>query len=57
VGFGLVGTDADEGNVAAVGVLSSSLGVLGVSGRSEPCQANRWRNSLEKISQRYEATR
>lgn len=47
VGFGL-GTGADEENVTAVGVLSCSMGVLGVSGRSESCQVNRCRNSLEK---------
>ena len=51
MGFGLVGKEADEGNVAAIGVLSSSLGVwdfLGWSRDSEPCQANGFRNSLEK---------
>jgi hypothetical protein len=48
VGFGLVGPEADGGNIGAVGVLSSSMGAWGVSGR-EPCQVNRCRNSLEKI--------
>ena len=49
MGFGLVGVETDEGNIGAVGVLSSSLGIWGVSGR-EPCQVNRCRNSLKKIS-------
>ena len=47
MGFGLVGAEADEGNIGAVGVLSSGLGVWGVSGR----QVNRCRNSLEKKCQ------
>ena len=49
MGFGLVGAEADEKNIGAVWVLSSSFGVWGVSGR-EPCQINRFRDSLEKIS-------
>jgi hypothetical protein len=49
VGLGLVGAEADEGNIGAVWVLSSSLGVWGGSDW-EPCQVNRFRDSLEKIS-------
>ena len=49
MGFGLAGADADEGNIGIVWVLSSSLGVWGFSSR-EPCQINRFRDSLEKIS-------
>ena len=52
-----LGAEADEGNVGAVGVLSTSMGVLllglGVtdpdrSRDRERCQTNRGRNSLER---------
>ena len=49
MGLGLAGAEADGGNIGAVWVLSSSLGVWGFSG-GEACQINRFRDSLEKIS-------